>query len=242
MSVEREGHTRPRRIAVVGMGRSGTTFAIDLLGRLGVFLDSVNWASEHEDARAINDGYLEQFFGARPGRPYGRLPQGEIRIEDPAWRARVDRFVHAMDERCDRAQGWAFKDPRTTILWDMWSRHFDVVVGVYRAPMLVADSYLSQKWISGPFPRRVAIEYWLRFNRSLVWIADHPAPAEFFLVEIAPDFPAQAYALADRLELDWDEGALDSFDPGRQVRNGAVDPRRTRAVYAALHERRLLAP
>jgi len=69
-----------QRIAIVGMGRSGTTYITEFLGKCGVFLDEVNWAHEHEMARLINDTILAQEFGARPGLPYGRLPTTEIEL------------------------------------------------------------------------------------------------------------------------------------------------------------------
>jgi hypothetical protein len=235
---ERPAERRPRRIAVIGMGRSGTTFLIQLLGRLGVFLDSVNWASEHEEARAINDAYLEQNFGARPGLPYGRLPSHEIVISDGIWLDRVRTFVEEMDVRCGLSASWAFKDPRTTILFDMWRDQVDVAVGVFRAPASVAESFLRQKWIRGPFARRKALHYWFRFNQSLLRIIDDSS-ATAYLLELAPDLPEQARALADRLGLVWSPDSLADYDANRQVVD-AVGPRRERNLYEQLRERRLV--
>ena len=87
-----------QRIAIVGMGRSGTTYVTEFLGKCGVFLDEVNWAHEHELARLVNDTILTQTFGAGPGLPYGKLPDGEITLPD-YWHRMARFFVKYMDTR-----------------------------------------------------------------------------------------------------------------------------------------------
>jgi hypothetical protein len=72
-----------RRIAVIGMGRSGTTFLTEFLSKCGVFLDNVNWVYEHELVRLINDSILAQQFGAvEDWLPYGKLPKQEIELSE----------------------------------------------------------------------------------------------------------------------------------------------------------------
>ena len=110
-----------QRIAVVGMGRSGTSYLTEWLERCGVFVGHVNWAHEHPLARLINDTILEHDYGARPGLPYGELPPAEITVPEE-WHANAGCFIRSMDSlaREAGARTWAFKDPRTTLLHTLW--------------------------------------------------------------------------------------------------------------------------
>jgi hypothetical protein len=226
------------RIAVIGMGRSGTTIVTEMLGRSGVFLDEVNWAQEHETARLVDDTYLAQHFGACAGLPYGRLPDDEIRVTDDAVRTQAAAFVDLMDERA-AGRPWAFKDPRVTILHDVWLEHMDAVIGVFRRPDEVAQSYLKQKWIGGWRKRRAALDYWSRFNASLLHILDQPGPPSSFLVEVSPDLPHQLETVLAELGLTLSPDAVAGFDPSRQTQaDPAQLPRRQREQFTQLVARR----
>jgi hypothetical protein len=222
------------------MGRSGTTHVMEMLDAAGIYLDEVNWAYEHEEARLVNDGYLEQHFGARSGLPYGDLPEQEIVVADPGWRARAAAFVAAMDERAGDAQAWAFKDPRTTILADMWLEHFQVVIGVFRRPDVVTDSYLSQGWIKGWRKRRTVLEYWRRFNESLVRLLDGAGDRyDAHLLEMSNDFPAQITEVCRAIGAPLPDEALSKFDAKRQPPPGPHDvDARYRGLFAELERRR----
>ena len=197
------------------MGRSGTTIVMEMLASSGVYLDEVNWAQEHEDARAIDDAYLEHTYGARPGRPYGRLPREEIAMVPPDWHDRVGMFVAGMDERA-AGRPWAVKDPRMTLLHDLWLPRLDVVIGVFRRPDDVVDSYLRQGWISGARKRRVVLGYWERFNQSLLHVLDTPSGLRRYLVEASPDLAVQLGAVLADLGLALSDQASQDFDGSRQ--------------------------
>lgn len=218
------------------MGRSGTTVVTELLQGSGVFLDEVNWAFEHDDARAVNDSYLEYRFGARPGLPYGRLPDDEITVEEQDWRDRARAFIAAMDERANGSGMWAFKDPRTTILHDLWLEHIDVVVGVFRRPDHVVDSYMAQGWIKGLRPRRTALRYWERFNHSLLRILDEDRPS--YLVETSSDLLEQLDEVNRALGIELAGEKRSTFDPSRQSPPAAEDVGRGADLYRELVRRR----
>ena len=120
-----------QRIAIIGMGRSGTSFLTRFLGKSGVYLGELPnkfGKYEHPLGRGINEEILAECFGAREGLPYGRLPTAEIDV-DERWRPRVAEFVEYMDRMAtsNGASGyWAFKDPRTTILHSLWIDDFDI--------------------------------------------------------------------------------------------------------------------
>lgn len=207
-----------KRIVIVGMGRSGTTFLTEFLGKCGVVLGEVNWAHEHELARLINDTLLAQEFGAHPGLPYGRLPAEEI---EPAgsWRQLAHCFIRFMDAEA-QAQGtpayWAFKDPRTTILHRIWLEHFDVIVGMFRSPNEVAASYLGQRWVKGWHRWQIVLDYWKRFNQSLLYIRDtYGSSKPLYVLNYNGDIAAQTWRLSEHLGLEITPEAAALFTTSR---------------------------
>ena len=192
-----------KRIAILGMGRSGTTFITEFLDRCGVFVDDVNWAHEHELARLVNDTALEREYGARPGLPYGELPRDEIVLSE-GWRRLAQFFVDYMDLRA-RERGrdrWTFKDPRTTILHSIWLDHFDTIIGMYRAPQEVVASYTGQGWIKGMGRRRLALNYWRRFNQSLLRVYEENRSKKMVLmIDYNDDIHRQTTLLCERLGI-----------------------------------------
>src|SRR3990170_4005600 len=128
---------KTKRIAVIGMGRSGTSFVTNFLAACGVYVDEAGPEKyEHPMGRRINDTILEEEFGAKKGFPYGKLPEGRIEVPEK-WHKEAEEFIEFMDERAEKAgisAYWAFKDPRTTVLHELWVHHFDIVIGVFRAP------------------------------------------------------------------------------------------------------------
>lgn len=226
-----------RAIGVLGMGRSGTSWLAEFLGRCGVFLDDVNWAHEHELGRLIDDTALTREFGARAGLPYGRLPETEIEL-DAYWDALVRSFAAYMRLRAgeEGAAAWAFKDPRATVLHRLWLPHFDAVVAIFRHPDAVAASYMGQGWVSGLRRRRRALGYWKRFNRSLLTVRDACAGKKpFLLLDYDADLAPQGRALCAALGLEATEGALALYDPAQKHYDASHPPSDPDA--AALYDR-----
>jgi hypothetical protein len=215
------------------MGRSGTTYVTEFLGKCGVFLDEVNWAHEHELARLVNDTILAQAFGAGPGLPYGKLPDGEITLPD-YWHRMARFFVKYMDTLAGLEGGnrcWAFKDPRTTILHSIWLDHFDVVIGMFRAPQEVVSSYLGQGWIKGWRKARIALDYWKRFNQSLLHIYHSwQKDKDVYVLDYDGDVTAQTMALCGKLGIAAPEDAKSLFDPSRKHYKGGELPRDRMAI------------
>jgi len=208
-----------KRIAVVGMGRSGTTYITEFLGKCGVFLDEVNWAYEHELGRLINDTILNTKFGARPGLPYGELPETEIELPE-YWHKMAQFFIKYMDLQLlskgnnTNTQYWAFKDPRTTILHCIWLEHFDVIIGIFRAPQEVVDSYIGQGWIKGFWKKRIALNYWRRFNLSLIHIYHtYRQKKQIYILDYNDDMITQTEILCEKLGLEVSNEAKSLFDP-----------------------------
>lgn len=229
-----------KRLGVVGMGRSGTSFLAKFLSKCGVHVGSEVSADkcEHPRGRHINDSILATDFGARDGLPYGVLPPGEI-VVDPRWRAPMREFVNFMDEgaRSSRSRYWAFKDPRTTVLHDLWLPEFNVVVGIFRRPEQVLESYTAKKWISGFSRARTTLDYWLRFNQSLLHIAAAARPDRpMYIIDFNEDLQGQLERLCERLSITLSDDARRVFDT-KQVHFSGVrtqEDARVRQTYNAL--------
>jgi hypothetical protein len=234
------------RIAVLGMGRSGTSYLAELLSACGVFADGVTGKHEHELGRLINDTILAREFGARPGRPYGRLSREEI-VLSGHWERMAGCFVQYMDARAasagNGARYWVFKDPRTTILHHIWAPHFGVFVGIFRAPQDVAASFIGRGWIRGWRRSRIALEYWKRFNQSLLHLHRTVAPTKrFLLLDYDGDLDRQTAALCERLGLPRPEAARRLYQSGLKhyTRPALPRDREARQIYQALMDLRLV--
>ena len=192
-----------KKILMLGMGRSGTSFLSEYLKLCGVWEGDVNWAHEHKGLRAINDSFLELNFGARPNRnPYGDLPDHTIEC-GPEWHQRAAALVEELDASATDAGAtwWAIKDPRSTLLHTLWAPHADYLVGIFRLPQQVVASYLGKKWIRGWNKRGRALNYWIRFNRSLLEALERAGEKPEFLIDYNADVPGQCAVLSQRLGI-----------------------------------------
>lgn len=233
-----------KRIAVIGMGRSGTSFITQFLSECGVYVDEVGDKFEHTLTRQINDAILEQEFGAKHGLPYGKLPDAELELSEK-WHKKTKEFIAYIDAQAaekSTSPYLAFKDPRTTVLHTLWIDYFDIVVGIYRRPEQVVESFLSKKWITGWRAQRTALNYWMRFNQSLLHVAAQRGGKPMFVVDYNADMNAQTARLGAALGLPVPENARAVFNPERNhfgeakpLHDAAAD-----AMYARLQQLRNL--
>ena len=236
---------RLKRIVILGMGRSGTSFLTGCLAKCGVYVDEVSDKFEHTQSRAINDTILRELYGAQHGLPYGKLPPDEIQLPGN-WHDKVREFVDYMETRAQQAGAstyWTFKDPRTTVLHSLWISHFDVIVGIFRSPEQVVESFLARKWITGWRRKRIALDYWTRFNQSLlgVWTRWH-AEKPFLIMDYNADISSQLRRLCEKLGLSLSEDALGYYDQERNHFSDArplKDPQAVQ-IYNSLREIRNL--
>jgi hypothetical protein len=189
-----------------------------MLAECGVFAGEVGKDKfEHPALREINDTILTQKFGARKGLPYGKLPTTSIRLE-PEWHQRAADYVATMDREATSAGAtmWVFKDPRITILDDLWIQYSDIVVGIFRNPAHVIDSYLSKRWISGFNKKRVVLDYWMRFNESLLRLNNELAVLKpVYVIDYNEKVWPQFELLCSDLGIDACEKARELFDDSR---------------------------
>jgi hypothetical protein len=226
--VAASGTGRVQRIALVGMGRSGTSFLARFLAASGVFFDQNGKGKklEHPEAREINDAICAERFGAHEGLPYGRLPDGDIEVGEP-WTAKVAAFVAQMDGRAEAAGAryWAVKDPRLTILHRLWLPEIDIAVGIFRDPFQVVASYLKQDWVHGLRKRGTTLRYWTRFNSSLLKIAGEAnSDRPVYVLDFNADMPAQLEHLCSRLGIPRNEKAFALYRATEDHEAGFASP------------------
>lgn len=193
-------------IGIFGCGRSGTSFLIKILHANGVYVGNCTGGTlENLDARSINDPYLSSHFKAikNSSMPYGELPNTEIEVLDYA-QEKTSQFANKMNSECS-GKYWGFKDPRTTILHDMWVKHADYIVGVFRNPYEVAESYMKLLGVyfdnsSKEQGYEIMLNYWLRFNQSLLYIFKNTDKPKFML-EFNNNMNEQVNNLFKGLEL-----------------------------------------
>jgi hypothetical protein len=116
-------------IFVIGSGRSGTSLAAQMLGKLGgrvsddlVPVGEQNPDGAYEDKfvfEAISKLMLE--LGATPNMP---MPQGWL--ETPAARACINALIEKVDAELQRDGGpWVLKEPRSALLIPLWRKVFN---------------------------------------------------------------------------------------------------------------------
>jgi len=192
---------------------------------------------EHKVSYGINYKILDG-YGATAGLPYGKLPAEEIEVE-PVWYQPIQAFIIRMDEesRMVKAPYWAYKDPRATVLANLWQGYFDVFLGSFRRPGEVVASYLSKQWITGQDKDKIGLSYWTRFNSSLVnLMTSHADKKETYLFDYNGDVPAQLEILTRRLNLTVTRNAHKLYAPESNHHAEAADVGDSDAqnIYATL--------
>jgi hypothetical protein len=93
------------------------------------------------------------------------------------------------------------RDPRTTVLL-LIAFTLRCDRGYLSLSEQVVESFLARKWITGWRKRRTALDYWVRFNLSLIeawrhWHAEKP----FFVMDYNADISSQLRRLCEKLGL-----------------------------------------
>ena len=188
-----------KSIVIIGSGRSGTSFLSNLLHSNGIYVGNCTPGTlENTEVRKINDSYLEKYYNGitRSKTPYGILPDDEIVVNDEYQKKSLE-FVNSMNDKVDNIVGaswwnegvssyWSFKDPRTTVLHDMWVKHCDIVVGVFRNPIEVVESYMKLLGVYYTDENMdegyaTMLNYWKRFNQSMLYVFKNTDKPKYLL-------------------------------------------------------------
>jgi|TARA_R110000824_G_scaffold191322_2_gene372970 hypothetical protein len=220
-------------ITILGSGRSGTSFLANCLSDNRIFAgECTGGTKENLAVRRLNDSYLEQHHQAntRSKLPYGILPTGEIQV-DPTYKEQAIRWIDTMNHAVMESAGgsswwnpgpkyWFFKDPRTTLLHDMWVDHCDIIIGVFRNPVEVVNSYMKLLDVYYPGESKEEgffnmLEYWKRFNQSLIYTFDHYDKSKW-MIDFNGDVNGQLTNLFEELGLpnstyNYDKSRIQNF-------------------------------
>ena len=201
-----------KSILILGSGRSGTSFLSNLLHANGVKAgECTGGTMENLKVRQINESYLSKYFQGqtRSKTPYGILPDEEITV-GTEFQEHSKNFVSEMNGSQSQwwdnsTSWWMMKDPRTTPLHDMWVKHFDVVIGVFRNPTEVVNSYMKLLDVYFPDDKQegydIMLNYWKRFNQSLLHVFE-TSDKEKYLLDFNDDVEKQTKNLFSNLEID----------------------------------------
>ena len=201
-----------KSILILGSGRSGTSFLSNLLHANGVKSgECTSGTMENLKVRQINESYLSKYFQGqtRSKTPYGILPDEEITV-GTEFQEHSKNFVSEMNGSQSQwwdnsTSWWMMKDPRTTLLHDMWVKHFDVLIGVFRNPTEVVNSYMKLLDVYFPDDKQegydIMLNYWKRFNQSLLHVFE-TSDKEKYLFDFNDDVEKQTKTLFSNLEID----------------------------------------
>lgn len=152
--------------ALLGMHRSGTSWLAGSLQERGLAFGDVNESAtynakgtrENDTLQAIHVGVLRDSKGTWRDPPR-RVVWTEHR------RASLAAFIDSMSASHAR---WGFKDPRTLLLLDEWTRQLPDLefVGIFRHPDAVARSLAKRDF--SPVDRRQSVKLWRVYNTRLI--------------------------------------------------------------------------
>jgi hypothetical protein len=241
-----------RGITILGTGRSGTSFLANCLANNGIFAgDCTGSTRENLAVRQLNDSYLEQYHQGktRSKLPYGVLPDSEIKV-NPEYKERAIRVVDGMNHSVTEATGgsswwnpspkyWFFKDPRTTLLHDMWVDQCDIMIGVFRNPVEVVNSYMKLLDVYYPGESKAEgfvnmLDYWKRFNQSLIHAFNHYDKPKWML-DFNGDVNAQMDRLFDELGI---PDSVHTYDKGKveNLSDDIYDDTAVETIYSQLKQ------
>lgn len=211
-------HNRSKAICILGMHRSGTsvvTRAINLLGAyLGEDADLMTHSSdnpegywERNDIVNLHDRILAYF--KKSWDTAVPLPNNWHKSEEI--KPFREELIEMLKKNFSDQRLWAWKDPRTAILLDMWK---DVLkelgielscVFTVRNPIGVAKSLHKRN----DFPYDKSFGIWFNYNiTALRKISD--IPAVFVLYDnFLKDWESELKQCADSLGIQWPENALE---------------------------------
>lgn len=167
--------SRKGPILIAGMHRSGTSAVSRMLKACGFDLgadllgaDLFNPHGYHEDVHALtlNRAMLKE-LGLHPDWGFGGVANQQLTIKTSAdFRSKLKYFL---DLRNQNIQYWGWKDPRNTLLLDIWN---DIVpcmrvIAIFREPWDVVAS-LGRRYKFFRDNPTLAVDTWTLFNHKLL--------------------------------------------------------------------------
>lgn len=163
---------KPPIVLILGMHRSGTSLAAQLLFKWGAFMGKELYGAddnnqdgywEHKQLNILNNKILTS-IGCNWDTPPNKKLLQQI---DSEYISEAKALIKEMDFS---RQVWCWKDPRMVILWDFWKplfkdRNITAVIS-YRQPNAVAASLKKRD----QFTEEKSYNLWYRYNKDILKI------------------------------------------------------------------------
>ena len=150
------------QVVVLGMHRSGTSMVASMLAALGVFMGERLIGADPSNAT----GHWEDWEFSRLNRAVLRAAGGSWDLPPPPTAilttGRLFRKMQKLVDARNRAHAlWGFKDPRTTLTYDLWAQFLadPRVVIVSRNEAAVVDSLYRRNGIPAAWGSRLVGQY-----------------------------------------------------------------------------------
>jgi hypothetical protein len=176
-------------IIILGMHRSGTSLAAEIVHRWGAYIDTSQLIEsndgnprgywEHRPMVQLNDKLLARVHSSWKVPP---SEEGQRRLsliaQQSAYRGRASRLLETLNPN---QSVWLWKDPRLSILLPFWKELWGTVVYLVpvRDPMAIAWSLCAR----GDFSVPSALLLWQRYMTTLLSDNDVSSKAFFFSYE-----------------------------------------------------------
>ena len=196
-----DSETNQSVVAIAGMHRSGTSLVASLLQSSGVFIGDRLMAGGTGNAK----GHFEDWDFVDLHRDT-LTAQG---IDREGWTTSTGLSFD--NEYLERAKAliaarhrylvWGWKDPRTTLFLECWSRLiFEVkFVFVYRSPWDVVDSLFRRGDLIFRSNPKIAIQSWISYNQAILRFCQQTdKPWILFKIEDVIQSPEQAIEVVNR--------------------------------------------
>jgi hypothetical protein len=173
-----KNNSQSQGIALLGMHRSGTSTLAGTLRACGVYFGEVLDQKLPRNAKGLNEAasilYMHEDLLVKSGGAWHSPPS------DPEWGSVHKAVRNLFIESRQSEPTWAFKDPRTLLVFDGWREALPNIgkAGIFRHPAEVASSIHDRN----KFDWEKCFGIWTTYNEKLLtMLKDEPFPVVEFV-------------------------------------------------------------
>lgn len=164
-----DSETSQSVVAIAGMHRSGTSLVASLLQSSGVFIGDRLMAGGTGNTKGHFEDWDFVDLHRDPLTAQGIDREGWTTLTGLSFENEYLKRAKALIAARQQYPVWGWKDPRTTLFLECWSRLiFEVkFVFVYRSPWDVVDSLFRRGDLIFRNNPKTAIQSWISYNRAI---------------------------------------------------------------------------